>query len=136
MSDKEIEEIIKKKMRGFLKKQNDPKRKAKEFAQTIIECDEYKRFIKCNEELQKNQTTQNLLREFQQKQMELQWMGFNPKTFEELRDLQMKISKDNTIQNFVNAQQELTDILLRTNIIISGKIGTQFAFFQGGGCCG
>ncbi|MEM2917971.1 MAG: YlbF family regulator [Candidatus Altiarchaeota archaeon] len=136
MSDKEMEEIRRKKMEELLRKQNDPKRKAKEFAKAIVECDEYKNFIKFNEELQKNQTAQNLLREFQQKQAELQWNGFDPKTLEELRDLQMKINKNDIIQNFVNAQNELVDILRKTNNIISGKIGTQFAFFQGGGCCG
>lgn len=136
MSNKEIEEIRKKKMEELLKKQNDPKREAKEFAKAILESGEYKNFITSNEELEKNQSSQNLLRDFQQKQMELRWNGFDPKILEELRDLQMKINKNDTIQNFVNAQQELVDILRRTNNIISEKIGTQFAFFQGGGCCG
>jgi len=136
MPDKEIEEVRKEKIEELLRKQKDPKMEAKKFANAIIECDEHKNFIKCNEELQKNQTAQNLLREFQQKQMELQWYGFDPKTLEELRDLQMKINKNVTIQNFINAQQELIDILRRTNNIISGKIGTQFAFSQGGGFCG
>ncbi len=43
----------------------------------------------------------------------------------------MKINKNEAIQNFVKAQQELVDILRRTNNIISVKIGTHFAFFQG-----
>jgi len=115
------------------KEQKDPKEKTKEFAKAILNCDEYKNFIKYNEDFQKNQTAQNILREFQQKQIEIQGNGFNPNTFEELKDLQMKINQNDTIQNFVNAQEELTDILRRTNNIISIKIGTQFAFFQGGG---
>lgn len=123
-------------MEELVRKQNDPKNKAKEFAKAIVESEEYKNFIKYNDQLQRDQTAQNLLRQFQQKQMELQWNGFNPNTLEELRDLQIKINKNNTVQNFVKAQQELVDILQRTNKIISGKIGTQFAFFQGGGCCG
>lgn len=132
----EIEEIMKNKMEKLLRNQKDPRTKAREFAKAIIESKEYKNFIKYNEELQKNQAAQNLLKQFQQKQMELQWNGFNSKTLEELRDLQLKINQNNTIQNFVNVQQELVNILQRTNNIISGKIGTQFAFFQGGGCCG
>lgn len=134
--DEEIEKIRIKKIEELSRKQNDSKTKAKEFANTIVESEEYKNFIKFNKELEKNQTTQNLLREFQQKQMELRWNGFDPNTLEQLKDLQMKINKNEVIQNFVKAQQELVDILRRTNNIISGKIGTQFAFFQGGGCCG
>lgn len=134
--DDNLEKIRIKKMKELVKKQNDPKTKVKEFAKAILECKECKNFIKYNEELRRNQTAQNLLREFQQKQRELQWIGFNPNTLEELRDLQMKINKNETIQNFLRAQQELVDILQRTNDIISEKIGMQFAFFQGGSCCG
>lgn len=134
--DEEIEKIRKKKMEELVTKYNDPRKKAKEFAEAILESEAYKNFINSDEELKRNQPAQNLLREFQQKQMELQWNGFNPNTLEELRDLQMKINKNETIQNFGKSQQELVDLLQRTNTIISGKIKTLFAFFQGGGCCG
>lgn len=109
--DKEIEEIRMKKMGELVRKQNDPKTKAREFAGAIIECEEYNDFMKFSEKLEKDQTAQDLLKQFQEKQRELQWYGLNPKTLEELRSLQMKIIKNETIQNFVNSQQGLVDIL-------------------------
>lgn len=136
MDDKEIEIIKKKKMKEMIDKQNSAKTKAREFAQAILDCEEYKNFIKYSDELEKNQTAQNLLKQSQEKQRELQWNGFNANTFQELRELQMDINKNEIIQNFLKAQDELVDILRRTNDIISGKIGTQFAFLQGGSCCG
>lgn len=135
MEDKEMEEIRRKKMEELIRKQNDPKTKTKEFARAILECKEYKNFIRYNEELQRNQTAQNLLRQFQQKQMELQWNGFNPNTLEELRDLQMKIRKNDTLNGFFNSQQEILELLRHSNDIISERIGQQFAQGMGGGCC-
>ncbi len=76
-----------KKIEELSRKQNDPKTKAKEFANTIVESEEYKNFIKFNKELEKNQTAQNLLREFQQKQRELQGLWFDPDTLEQLKNL-------------------------------------------------
>ncbi len=135
MKDEEIENIRKKKIKELTKKQNDPRTKAKEFSQAIVECDEYKNFIKFDEELQRNQSTQKLLNDFQQKQMELQMGGFNPNTLEELKELQMEIRNNEAIQNFAKSQQELVDVLRRSNDIISAKIGQQFAQGRSGGCC-
>lgn len=67
--DKETEEIRKKKMEELVRKLNDPKTKAKEFAKAIVECEEYRNHIQYNEQLRKGQTAQYLLREFQQKQI-------------------------------------------------------------------
>ncbi len=135
MKDEEIENIRKKKIKELAKKQNDPRAKTKEFSQAIVECDEYKNFIKFNEELQKNQSAQKLFKDFQEKQMEWQMGGFNPSTLEELKELQMEIRNNEAIQNFAKSQQELIDILRRSNDIISAKIGQQFAQGRSGGCC-
>jgi len=135
MDDKEMEKIRREKMEELIRKQSEPKTKAKEFARAILECKKYKNFIKYNEELQKNQTAQNLLTQFQQKQMELQWSGFNSDILEELKKLQMKISKENTLKGFLNSQQELLGLLRRTNDLISEKIGQQFAQSGRRGCC-
>ena len=120
VDDKEIQIIKKKKMKEMIDKHNSAKTKAREFAQAIFDCEEYKNFIKYADELEKNQTAQNLLKQSQEKQ----------------RELQMEINKNEITRNFLKAQDELVDILRRTNDIISGKIRTQFAFLPGGGCCG
>jgi cell fate (sporulation/competence/biofilm development) regulator YlbF (YheA/YmcA/DUF963 family) len=136
MKDKEIEEMKRRKAEVLIKRQNDPKTKAKEFARAILECEEYENYIKNTEGINKDMEAQRLLRQFQEKQVELRWNGFDPKIMDELRELQFKINQNSTIQDFVKSQQELIDILRRTNMIISEEIGMQFAFFQGGICCG
>ena len=136
IEDKELMEIKKKKMEEIIRKQNDWRIKLKDFANAIVESEEYRNFVECDEKLKMDKTAQNFLRQFRQKQMELQWGWFNSKTFEELRDLQMKINENETIQKFVKSQQEIVNILQVANNIISVKVGTQFALSQGGGCCG
>ena len=119
-----------------MEKKDNPVNKAKEFAKAIVESEEYLDFVKCSEEFDKNQAAQGLLRQFQQKQREMQWGGFNPNAFEELKTMQERISQDKVIQGLVKAQEELVNILRMSNTIISDRIGTRFAFSQGGGCCG
>lgn len=136
MNDKEIEMIKNKKMKEMIGKQNSAKTKAREFAQAILDCEEYKNFLKGSEALEKDETAQNLVKQSQEKQRELQWNGFNPNTFQELQELQAQINKNEVIQSFQKAQEDLIVLLQTTNNIISGKIGAQFAFSRGGGCCG
>ncbi|MCM8830690.1 MAG: YlbF family regulator [Candidatus Omnitrophica bacterium] len=136
MSDEEIEEIRRKKIQERLSELNDPKRKAREFAKAIVESPTYKNFIDANKEVQENQELQNLLREFQEKQLELQWKGFDQKILQELRDLQEKLNTNSTFQKFINSQNELVALLRKTNSIISQRIGQEFAQRRGGGCCG
>jgi len=134
--DKEMEKIIKRKMEKLIVNQKSPKIKTKEFAKAIVDSNEYSSFMKYNKELKDSQTAQDLLRQFQQKQMELQRNGFDPDTLEELKDLQMKINQNDTIQDFIKSQQELVGLLREANNLVNRRIGMQFAFFQGGGCCG
>lgn len=136
----EIEEIMKKKMENMVKGQNDArtkvdvKAKAREFALTIQVCDEYKSFLKSSRDLENDRETRKLLEDFQQKQMELR-NRFDPRIMDELRGLQTKINQNILIQNYVRSQQDLIELLGRTNTVISARIGSQFAFSQGG-CCG
>ena len=136
----EIEQIMKKKMENMTKGQNDVrtkadvKTKAREFASVILECDEYKNFLKSSRDLENDRETGKLLEDFQRKQMELRYR-FDPRLMDELRGLQMKINQNILIQNYVRSQQDLIGLLGRTNTVISARIGSQFAFSQGG-CCG
>ncbi len=65
-------------MKELVKSQKDPKIKAKEFVKTIVDSQEYRDFNKYRKQLHGDQTAQNLLRKFKQKQIELQENGFNP----------------------------------------------------------
>lgn len=109
------------------------KNKTKEFAQAILESKEYKTFISISDDLEKSEDS-NLLKEFQNKQMELRRKGFDPSLMEELRELQTRINKNETIQQFANAQNELVNLLKRTNNIISLRINMPFVSTMGGGC--
>ncbi len=110
------------------------KNKTKEFAQAILESKEYKLFISASDDLEKNEDANNLLKDFQKKQMELQYRGFDPSLMEELRELQTKINRNEIIQQFANAQNELVDLLKRTNNIISLRINMPFVSANRGGC--
>jgi cell fate (sporulation/competence/biofilm development) regulator YlbF (YheA/YmcA/DUF963 family) len=112
------------------------KSKTKEFAKAILECEEYRAFIENAEKLNKNAEAQKLLKEFQENQIVLRWNGFNPALMDELRELQTKINQNKTIQDFSKSQDELISLLKRTNTVISMRIGMQFGFSSGGGCCG
>jgi len=112
------------------------KNKTKEFANAILECEEYKAFMENSEKLNKNSEAQKLLKESQEKQMVLRFNGFNPSLMDELRELQIKINQNKIIQDFAKSQDELISLLKRTNTVISMRIGMQFGFSSGGGCCG
>ncbi|MEX0920954.1 MAG: YlbF family regulator [Candidatus Pacearchaeota archaeon] len=109
------------------------KNKTKEFAQAILESEEYKTFISVSDDLKKSEDS-NLLKEFQNKQMELRRKGFDPSLMEELRELQTKINKSETIQQFAKTQNELVDLLKRTNNLISLRINMPFVSAMRGGC--
>lgn len=123
-------------MQGLMKMQNDPRAKAKDFAQGIVDCKEYKEFMQAFERLRKDGEAQNLLERFQEKQRELQGYGFKPTLMDELRELQMALNLNKVIQEFERSQQDLVALLVRTNTLISATIGVQFAYPLGGGCCG
>lgn len=110
------------------------KNKTKEFAQEILESKEYKTFISVSDDLEKNEVANNLLKDFQKKQMELRWKGFDPLLMEELRELQLKINRNEIIKQFAITQNELVELLRRTNDIISLKINMPFTSTMRGGC--
>ncbi|NVO66878.1 YlbF family regulator [Methanofollis tationis] len=115
--------------------QNELESQVKAFAQAILESEEYRTFMHCNENLERNQEARNLLLRYQRKQTELQWAGYDAATLDELKDLQMKVKNDETLTKFFSSQAALVDLLKRSNDRISEKIGQTFAQNRRGGCC-
>lgn len=109
---------------------------AREFAETIVESQEYKKFIEASRKFNRDSEAKELINEFQKKQINLYSGKFDPKLMDELKELQEKINKNSTINQYLEAQADLVNILRRANNVISLRIGTQFAYSQGGGCCG
>lgn len=117
------------------KNQDDLKLQVNAFAQAIVDCREYRTFMECNEELEKNLEARDLLERYQRKQTELQGSGYDASLLDELKDLQMRVKSDETLTNFFNSQAVLVALLKRTNDRISEKIGQPFAQKRQGGCC-
>ena len=117
-------------------KLNTPIEKAKEFAKAIVESDEYKRFMLCNEAYQNDLESRRLLAQYQSYQRRLKLGRFEPGIMDKLKELQIKVSQNEIITNFNKSGNDLTALLVSTDNLISNKIGRRFAFNQGGSCCG
>ncbi|MFA9427837.1 halo-CC-star protein HcsL [Natronorubrum sp. A-ect3] len=106
-----------------------------EFIETITESKPYQQFVDSQQELKADDEAQELLREFQTKQQQLQRDGFDQETMGELRELKTEMEDNETISDVRAAEAELVALLEQTNDIISEKIGQEFAQTTGGGCC-
>jgi cell fate (sporulation/competence/biofilm development) regulator YlbF (YheA/YmcA/DUF963 family) len=115
---------------------SDPVEKARDFANAIVDSDEYKRFVQCNKSLEENTSSKRLLAQYQSRQRRLKLGRFEPGLMDELKNLNDKVAVDETIQNINKSRAELTELLAETDDLISEKIGRRFAFTQGGSCCG
>jgi cell fate (sporulation/competence/biofilm development) regulator YlbF (YheA/YmcA/DUF963 family) len=116
---------------------NAVKQKTEEFAEAILQCEEYISFLSSHESFTSNNEVQELLRTFRSKRNDLYGNRFSPTLMDELKDLQEKINNNAVIQEYEAAQSDLVELLKRTNTIISGNIGIQFAYTEkGGSCCG
>ena len=116
---------------------NSVKQKTEEFAEAILQCEDYITFLSSHESFTSNNEVQELLRTFRSKRNDLYGNRFSPTLMDELKDLQEKINNNAVIQEYEAAQSDLVELLKRTNTIISGNIGIQFAYTEkGGSCCG
>ena len=107
----------------------------REFLDVLGESEVYQQFVAADEALQEDADAMALLREYQQKQQQMQRDGFDGSVMEDLKQLQSELSDNETIQRQQAAQGELVNLLQQTNSIITEKIGEEFAQSTGGGCC-
>lgn len=103
--------------------------------QTLTDSDTYREFVEASEALNDDSEARALLREFKQKQQELQQDEFDQSVMSELQDLKSEIADNDTIQRHRKAQEVLVELLQETNDLISEQIGREFAQSTGGGCC-
>ena len=106
-----------------------------EFLDTLDESETYQQFVAADEALRDDDDAMALLREYQQKQQQMQRGGFDESVMAELKQLQTEMSNNETIQRQQAAQADLIELLQRTNDTISDEIGEEFARSTGGGCC-
>ncbi|EMA70721.1 hypothetical protein C461_00492 [Halorubrum aidingense JCM 13560] len=107
----------------------------REFLDALGESETYQRFVAADEALQEDADAMALLREYEQKQRQMQRGGFDESVMAELKELQTELSTNETVQRQQAAQSELVDLLQRTNDVVSDEIGEEFARSTGGGCC-
>ena len=101
------------------------------FGKAIVESGEYRKLLQCDEELNKDQGAQDLLKEYRLKQLELQ-KGFDRKVLNELNDLEAQMKNNETLANLESSQKALAALFKSSNELISLKIGQSFAQRLGG----
>ena len=105
------------------------------FVQTLTDSETYREFVEASEALNDDPEASALLREFDQKQEQLQQDEFDQSVMSELQDLKSKMANNDTIHRHRKAQEALVELLQETNDVISDQIGREFAQSIGGGCC-
>mgnify|MGYP005848256005 CR=1 FL=1 len=104
------------------------------FLETLTDSETYREFVAADEALREDDEAMALLREYRRKQQQMQ-RGFDDSVMQELKELQSELSDNETIQRQQAAQDELVELLQRTNDVVSDEIGREFAQSTGGGCC-
>jgi len=105
------------------------------FVQTLTDSETYREFVEASEALNDDPEASALLREFDQKQEQIQQDAFDQSVMSELQDLKSKMADNDTIQRHRKAQEVLVELLQETNDVISEQIGREFAQSTGGSCC-
>ena len=105
------------------------------FVQTLTDSETYREFVEASEALNDDPEASALLREFDQKQEQMQQGEFDQSVMSELQDLKSEMADTDTIQRHREAQEALVELLQGTNDVISEQIGREFAQSTGGGCC-
>ena len=102
------------------------------FGKAILESNEYRNLIQCNENLDKDRKAQDLFRQFRLKQQELQFKGFDRTVLGELNDLEAQLKSNETLANLESSQKALVSLFRSSNELISSKIDQPFAQKRGG----
>ncbi len=105
------------------------------FIDTVKDSETYEEFMTANERLEEDSEAMALLKQYQQKQRQMQMGGFDESIMSELRELQEEMNDNETIQAHREAQEAFVGLLQETNDAISEQIGREFAQSLGGGCC-
>jgi len=105
------------------------------FMTTLTDSETYQEFVEASEALEDDSEASALLREFQQKQQQMQQGGFDQSIMSELQDLKSEMAENDTLERHRKAQEALIELFQETNDVISEEIGLEFAQSTGGGCC-
>lgn len=101
------------------------------FGKAVLESDEYRNLLQCDEALNNDKEAQDLLRDFRLKQLELR-KGFDREVLGELNEMEERLKKNETLSNLESSQRAIADLFKSSNDLISEKIGMSFAQVRGG----
>jgi len=105
------------------------------FMETLTDSETYQEFVAANAALEEDPEASAVLREFQQKQQQMQQDGFDQALMSDLQDRKSEMTENDTLERHRKAQEALLELLQETNDVISEQIGREFAQSTGGGCC-
>ena len=102
------------------------------FGNSILESNEYRTLIQCNERLDKDQKAKDLFRQFRLKQQELQLKGFDRRVLGELNDIEAQMKSNETLADLESSQKALVSLFKSSNKLVSSRIDQPFAQKRGG----
>lgn len=109
------------------------------FVQALAESPEYQAFEQASERLRLDETAQNAIVAFQEKQQSLQMFirlnAVSPQDQAELEYLQEEFLRQTSVSEYFQAQQEFSVLCQLASNQLSEQIGLSFAAACGPGCC-
>ena len=114
---------------------------SKMLARAIGESTQLQKYEKATENMQANPEAKRRLSEFREAQQKLQmvkqWGGASEKDFTHLEKLQEQLLSNPDLKKYFQAQENLVSMLKELNVLISEKLGYDFANLAKPsiGCC-
>ena len=109
------------------------KKSSEEFADSIMNTEEYKHYVKAKKNFESDEESIQLLKKLDYARGELLKSNI---TLNEYNEIENKVKNNITIQKLARAERDFFSLLRETNDFLSNEIGTHFAYAQGGGRCG
>lgn len=116
--------------------------KARSFAKILASSREFQEFYSTQEKLKQDKEALSLLEQFQRKQQEIQEARMRGRGFfsgdelDEIERLQRKLESNSTIMAWAQAQQDVIELIRKTNQVISNAAGFDFGQnSSSGGAC-
>ncbi len=116
------------------------KRAARDFAAALSETPQSKAFKQAAEQFRQDQSAQEAVKAFQEKQMSLRPLlmlnALSPEQRSELESLQSAFVNQPVVQEYFKAQTEFASLCQTLGDAISESIGLNYAAACGVSCCG
>ncbi len=109
------------------------KKSSENFAESIMNTEEYAHYVKAKENFESDEEAIQLLKRLDRDQGDLLKSNI---TLDEYKETENKVKKNTKIQEMARAERNFFSLLRETNDYLSNEIGTHFAYAQGGGRCG